>query len=223
MYQAALWIIPVQDWFGYMMSYPDSWGSDKVACFSETSWPAGWGGNITDSVAQIGTRLPMPGEPEAMSTAPVKSFVMSIGTINQPELKLSSVDDTVNWAIVHDSGAHGETASAAEVAYPDICSLSCANSVCGTIDWVVCDVADCGQFYADLHFLANPELYKDRSRHLGGVNIGFLDGHAQWIASQQFLTKMRDREVGGVDDDSPNSICDNGYFPKTYPGVPTLY
>jgi prepilin-type N-terminal cleavage/methylation domain-containing protein/prepilin-type processing-associated H-X9-DG protein len=227
MSNTALLIIPVPDWFGYMMSYPDSWGSGKVACFSETSWPSGWGGNITDSVAQIGKRLPMPGESAVYTDVPNKAFTQSIGTINQYDLKLVSVEDTVNWAIVHDSGPFPETASIAEVAYPEICALVCANPTCFDngrtwIDWVNCSsAADCGLYnYADFHMLLNPESFKGRSRHLGGVNIGFLDGHAQWMQSQQVLTRFRDGEMSGPDESTPNSTCG---FPALYPGVPTLY
>jgi prepilin-type processing-associated H-X9-DG protein len=68
--------------------------------------------------------------------------------------------------------------------------------------------------------LANPESYKDRSRHLGGVNIGFLDGHAQWMQSRQVLTTFRDGEMAGPDESTPNSTCG---FNDDYPGVPTLY
>jgi type II secretory pathway pseudopilin PulG len=145
-FNTAPWIIPVPDWFGYMKATEGEWGSDKVACASESSWPSGWGGSITDSVAQIGTRLPMPGESAVMTEAPNKAFTQSIGTINVYELKLASVEDTVRWAIVHDSGPYPESASIADVAYPEICALACANQVCfdqetAWVDWANCATA----------------------------------------------------------------------------------
>jgi prepilin-type processing-associated H-X9-DG protein len=29
-------------------------------------------------------------------------------------------------------------------------------------------------------FLTNPDLRKPYTRHLGGINLGFLDGHVEW-------------------------------------------
>jgi prepilin-type processing-associated H-X9-DG protein len=32
-----------------------------------------------------------------------------------------------------------------------------------------------------------PELRRRFARHFGGVNVGFLDGHAEWIDSEEII------------------------------------
>jgi hypothetical protein len=52
------------------------------------------------------------------------------------------------------------------------------------------------------------------------VNIGFLDGHAQWIPSETLIDEVAAGEVDGVKAWGPTSTCG---FSDKYPGVPTLY
>ena len=35
-----------------------------------------------------------------------------------------------------------------------------------------------------------PDWRRSQARHLGGVNLGFLDGHAKWWNSQSMLTEF---------------------------------
>jgi len=199
------------------------------ALFPETlcvynSFPSGWGGAITDTFAQLG------GLGEAADYSGFYSqgiFVQGITTNENAHrgLKLVSVDDPVRFVIVGDSSLEAGTMNAGNVAYPDICVLGCANEICGGADWEICasEAADCGLYlYApnDGSMLANPDLRKQYARHLGGVNLGFLDGHASWINSEALITRVRDGDISGVGEMSPNSTCG---FADDYPGVPTLY
>jgi prepilin-type processing-associated H-X9-DG protein len=74
--------------------------------------------------------------------------------------------------------------------------------------------------------LADPELRRPYARHFGGVNIGFLDGHARWVYSEEVIelspshgNRSRGRLRGygpwGPTSDAP------WYDPAS--GVPTLY
>ena len=80
--------------------------------------------------------------------------------------------------------------------------------------------------------LKNKELLKKGSRHLGGINIGFADGHASWMNSASFMTKWADdaKTKGGwpaalgLDAWGPYSWYDDGSGPysQAYPDDPTL-
>jgi prepilin-type processing-associated H-X9-DG protein len=91
------------------------------------------------------------------------------------------------------------------VAYPDLCGIECANTW-GSTDWEMaasgeCDDSlmfpGCWQVWApsgDSH-VANVSLRKPYARHLGGVNLGFLDGHAAWMNSEALLAKWSEEAV----------------------------
>ncbi len=224
----ASWIVPGPDWFSYLQAWEGSWGAghDGIAGPCYYAWPPGWGGEVTDTLLQDRLATPIYGD---LAGGPVaqKAFVQSIGTTGWPELKLVEVQDPVNFVIIGDGGAVVEDMFLGNLAYPDICAIECANEVCWWADWDLCTwAADCGLYgYApnDGSFLANPELRKPYTRHLGGVNLGFLDGHAQWMNSEALISKYREGELEGVKTRGPNSECDNHYFSTTYPGVPTLW
>jgi prepilin-type processing-associated H-X9-DG protein len=47
------------------------------------------------------------------------------------------------------------------------------------------------------------EARKEATRHMGGVNLGFLDGHAAWFNSERLLAKYADGELAGVSEYCP--------------------
>lgn len=64
-------------------------------------------------------------------------------------------------------------------------------------------------------------LRRPLARHLGGVNLGFLDGHAAWWNSERLLAKFSEgrgspQEMMGMATYGPTSWC-------TPPGTLTLY
>jgi prepilin-type processing-associated H-X9-DG protein len=82
-------------------------------------------------------------------------------------------------------------------AYPDVCALDCA--MCDAIqydDWW--DWEDCAEWvepgckpvFGYPEMIADPSLRNPFARHLGGVNLGFLDGHAAWWHSERLLAKI---------------------------------
>ncbi|MBN1458189.1 MAG: type II secretion system protein [Armatimonadetes bacterium] len=226
----AAWIVPGPDWLQYLMDMEGLWGTGKAGggpC--SVAWPPGWGGAVTDSIVQ--ERLAV-GDGNQES----KAFVQSIGTMWRPQLKLVEVNDPVNYHIVADAGVTVDDFGIGSLCYPDICCMECANEMCswsgGADGWdVTSDDSCCGDDaynYAPWNgaFLKNPELRKPYARHLGGVNLGFLDGHAAWMSSQGLLNKIREGELESLDPAQdawgPNTICWPG-FEDDYPDIPTIF
>ena len=78
-------------------------------------------------------------------------------------------------------------------AYPEICQMACANP-CGT-DWE--ENPDAVDVYADPKMATDVGLRKPYARHFGGVNLGFLDGHASWWNSENLIMKFAEEAKGG--------------------------
>ncbi len=225
----AGFIVGDPDWFRWYRGHEGSWGENSGEdrfgpCF--TAWPTGWGGEVTDSILQGRLAVDQKGDSAAQ-----KSFVQTIGTaeVYNWGRKLVSVQDPTNYIILGDCGAITYDNNVGTFAYPDICAIGCSNPCCGWADWELCvSAADCGLYvYAPNNgaFLRDSTLAKAYSRHLGGVNFGFLDGHAQWASSQAFINNIAEGTWGGVDimQGGPNSVCANGCFPATYPDIPILF
>ncbi len=220
----AVWIVPGTDWLGYLRAHEGEWGEGGGwmggACY--WAWPKGWGGDVTDTLLQQRFAVP-----EYTGGAANKAFVQSVGAIAHFELKMSAVDDAANYVIVSDSGSYTDSRPLSNMAWPDMCMIECGNSQCSSVDWVLCasSGASCGLYAQapnDGSFLANPELRKPYSRHLGGVNIGYLDGHAAWIQSDKLISRFIDHEIEGVEMWGPNTQC-KPTWKTDYPGVPTLF
>jgi prepilin-type processing-associated H-X9-DG protein len=195
----AGWIVPGPDWF---QNYVDSGGNfgkntsgvGDGPCYP--AWPPGWGGGVTDSFMQ--------GMAAEMGDANTdKVFMQSIGPNVVYGLKLVEVQDPVRYVACGDTGAQATIGGFGLTAYPDICALECGNSACGWVDWEYCTWgADCGIYNNAPNngsFLRNPELRKPYSRHLGGVNLGFLDGHASWVLAEGVVNMWNEDEIFGVD------------------------
>jgi len=234
----ATFMVPLPDWFSYFVLHTGQFGeiADWAPGPCHYTFPAGWGGVITDTIVQGRMAVPEAGFSGTGETGSAqKAFVQSIG-VTEGEgrgLKLVEVEDPVSYVICGDAGAQPQDNGLGLQAYPDICCLECGNQICSELDWETCPAyADppcvpCMYVHApnDGSLLSDPSLVAPYSRHLGGVNLGFLDGHAAWIHSQRLIAMYRD---GDIDPDSlppwgPTSVCDGGWFAATYPGVPTIY
>jgi len=218
------------NWFAEAKATLGAWGPDAPAdagCPWMT-FPNGWGGTLTDSIVQGGLT--------ASGTAPFtaggqKAFIASIGWNECPNWgkKLVSIEDPVNFIIVSDRAGDPATASPGRVAYPDICATECAT--CSVIedgstwDWSTCEVdPGCTPNHAYPAMVTNPDLIRPYARHLGGTNLGFLDGHAAWWNSERLLAKIS--EGKGADNMGltvfacrPNSWCIVGETGKQYPTI----
>ena len=223
-YGGATMILPGPDWLGKLQAHEGEWGAvaDYAVTICARTYPPGWGGVVTDTLVQGRNAVPEYGVGEVA----IKAFVKSIDMNLAYDLKLVEVDDPVNYVIVVESGPEGTGfGGIGSTAYPDMCALECGNEVCGWADWEACAewAADCGLYAIaprDGSFLRNPELRKPLARHLGGVNLGYLDGHAAWIHSERLIDRYKEGELGGLYNQGPWSTCG---FAEAYPGVPTLY
>ncbi len=232
------WIIPEPDWLSYLISYEGDWG--KATPYEgdgpcHLAWPKGWGGEVTDSLVQH--RLAVPQFSLLYAVPATGAFIQSIGTTRSPELTLAEVADASSFVIAGDAGNFADGMGVEVMAYPEICALPCGNEVCGFADWEACaePAADCGlyrQTPRNGSFLRNVSLRTPYARHRArlsgvapmwqrsGVNIGFLDGHVQWIGSEALLQERKLGTLTGFGEWGPNSQCG---FAELYPGVPTLY
>jgi prepilin-type N-terminal cleavage/methylation domain-containing protein/prepilin-type processing-associated H-X9-DG protein len=206
----ASFIVPYADWFGYLKSTMGSWGQNGLG-ICHWSWPPGWGGVVTDSVVQqtMGINFSQYGA----SGQEQKAFRQSVGTSSAAVgLKLAAVGDATNYVICADAGGRDDTDSIGILAYPDICCAECAgfqwphwswpsydaswNRTCPNGDWC----PECSDLHADLKWTKDPTRRKASARHLGGNNLGYLDGHASWMDSQRIISKFAEGEFsGGVD------------------------
>jgi len=227
----AEFIIGREDWLTYLAENEGLWGTGTGFCVADTTFPCGWGGWVTDSLIQRG-----------LGSRETGAFVQSIaynGSFSR-DLDIRYVARPDSYVLVADGGALGEAFCTGTLSYPDLCALECGNSVCGWADWEVCTwAADCGLYdFApnDGSFL-QPTGWRDRfapislrsayARHHGGVNVGFLDGHAQWVNSESLIDQSptwSDPTRGtlrGYSNWGPTSDC--GFVEETGGGVPTLY
>jgi prepilin-type N-terminal cleavage/methylation domain-containing protein/prepilin-type processing-associated H-X9-DG protein len=207
----ATFILPGPDWFGYLVASEGMWGGGFP--WGPCAWthPPGWGGDVTDSVLQGRIAAPF-AQLGGTTDAAHKAFVQSINTNDWHGTKLVEVEDPVNFIVCCDGGSLMEGASPGIAAYPDIC---CAE--CGGINWsawgwptydenwnVTCPSGaycpDCPPLHARMDFMRDPNVRRAYSRHLGGVNLGFLDGHAAWIHSERLIAKYADGELDGIAD-----------------------
>ncbi|MFB3881878.1 MAG: type II secretion system protein [Armatimonadota bacterium] len=225
----AMFIYPVPDWFSYLQANEGQWGSDGM-CPKDGCFPKGWGGEVTDTIGQ--QRYAMPYWAGSRSDVANKSFTQSVGmNFAVYETKLAAVEDSVNFVAVHDAGACVDYDSPGLVAYPDYCATECNSEWCAWADWEGCrDI--CGSDFIYLTppaggaWAKNVELMKPGTRHLGGSNIGYLDGHAAWISARQFVDKCN--ELGREGEDQPMGLWPwAGGYPQWCagwdPGIETFY
>jgi prepilin-type processing-associated H-X9-DG protein len=125
------------------------------------------------------------------------------------EKKLAAVDDPVSWVACGD-GQYSDYLSPGLLAYPDLCNAECGNCACSS--WIADPACSpniqsgCPEVWACFEqnhtsptMLKDKQLMKKGMRHLGGSNIGFLDGHASWWNADKFLDTWAEKakEQGG--------------------------
>jgi prepilin-type N-terminal cleavage/methylation domain-containing protein/prepilin-type processing-associated H-X9-DG protein len=187
-------INPGPDWFKVLLDNPDMQQCSLLVCSSP--FPPGWGGDVTDSVAQGTCAGENPG-----------SFQQSIGynaEIQAHNLSVASMQDPVKYVVVADAGIIQAFDRTSWIAYPETCridSVAC-NSGCGA-DWENCSATvDCGAGLGVVQFATDAAYRKENcpTRHLGGSNIGFADGHAAWFPAETILFGGENWSGYGMDD-----------------------
>jgi len=169
------------------------WGGYPGPCY--TTYPEGWGGDITDSATQGGR---LGGESP-------KSFFASIGLNSNWRtlgLNVGRVDDPTWYMICADHGtiSIGQPLTPATVGISDACGIYCMT--CwpdgpGAAWAAALEGVEGAITPDDKHPDFTGALIKKGARHLGGTNIGFLDGHAVWMSSRAFFAESPRWSQGG--------------------------
>jgi len=189
-------------------------------------FPPGWGGPVTDSIAAREAGQ----ECRAFGGAGLPGYFEYAYNdfYENREKSLGHFEDTARWMSFAEVGPSSAMLwYSGAIAYPDVCKLGC--SVCDWgpgADWEGCPWSvDCG---AGSRSFGDDSAYRQRiARHLGGVNLAFMDGHVKWYPSEQVLFGLPDwrwfipweqRAQQQTVIDGPGGIC---YFPG--PGDPGYY
>jgi prepilin-type processing-associated H-X9-DG protein len=147
--------------------------------------------DVTDSIVQ--KRLATPtwtGSPLASATAQ-NAFVQGIGCPEIPSnfgRKLVEIEDPVWFVVAGDNGVSNLFQSAINFVYPDMCQMGCLCEMDYTWAFENCPWSqDCR---GTTEQRRDDEWRRSKARHLGGVNLGFADGHAGWLNSQSLLSEL---------------------------------
>ena len=243
---------PPGGWLQYMKSTAGSrWGKHAPypwqnygPCAEDFGgdWPPGWGGTVTDSLLQ--------GQRGYEGTG---AFLQSIDVNVGPAVpdqgygnagkNLSSIQDPSKYVIVVEKPVFA-------VAVYDAFNAAFSNQgglegyICGGGgDWANCSWSqDCsvGDYAHAMLFATDVSYRRQYTRHLGGSNLGFTDGHASWYSAEQILTLALKNEYGGccgpvVENNLeglrlsvlPTEPANGGPMPSSYSGcgpfLPLLY
>jgi prepilin-type N-terminal cleavage/methylation domain-containing protein/prepilin-type processing-associated H-X9-DG protein len=167
----------------------DSWGGLGIGACAGGPYPPGWGGTVTDSITQ---------EQDAVYADQSKAsgaFEQTISVNDSRGVGTSQMNDTSNYVMVGEVGINPTVTDVVGLAYPETYMINVVNPVCGCgcPDWSGCPwTVDCGAS-SNLNW-NDSEVRKQyaRPRHMGGVNIGFADGHAKWFSSESILANAPD-------------------------------
>ncbi len=189
-------------WWDVVKANEDAWGCYAMGpC--ESPFPPGWGGTVTDSFLQQACAVETGQESGAEG-----AFVQTVGTIDWYELKASQIGDAGKFVVCGDAGVQRAFWSAQLVAYPETCKLPCA--LCEPqVQWENCTwTQSCGA--GDPRFATDAQYRKQNAhtRHLGGSNIGFGDGHAAWMSAEGILNGTVDWSGYHSDPDKQYAITD---------------
>jgi prepilin-type N-terminal cleavage/methylation domain-containing protein/prepilin-type processing-associated H-X9-DG protein len=169
-----------------------------LAC--QWAYPPGWGGSVTDSYAQ--QMMASGGSSGKGPDAHGVEFGIACNETLMG-LKESSMEDPASLVITGDTNPNLLSVAVASyawwrpwsarggmafsMAYDKCCPL-CESSLASCNEGAqTCGFAD----EAALHrFLTDPSERRKWTRHMGGINVGFADGHAKWYDSEAFLAQV---------------------------------
>ena len=161
-------------------------------CVCQGSYPPGWGGTVTDS---------MPGSSGCPIPAGQASGSVEMGLqMNESRnlgASVSVVDDATKYIIVADRGVQFGWDRIEQIAYPDVCRVSWDRKMCSACG--KCEEGDnssvgtctIGKSQVD-KWWSDASWRNKWTRHLGGSNIGFADGHAKWYAADAMIAGAGD-------------------------------
>jgi prepilin-type N-terminal cleavage/methylation domain-containing protein/prepilin-type processing-associated H-X9-DG protein len=171
------------NWFQELQ---DNWPT----CICAEAWPPGWTGTVTDTQALVDGCPPDAATLDQGATELGYSDTHIV--YGEVEKKLSQVEDPSNTLIVAERGNHAYFDRIEQVAYPEACRIcwgSIVEGPCHGADWVNCsETQSCGVPSDQItNFWHDPSWRSKFARHLGGNNLGFVDGHAAWWSADAIL------------------------------------
>jgi prepilin-type N-terminal cleavage/methylation domain-containing protein/prepilin-type processing-associated H-X9-DG protein len=206
------------DWLTYLRNNEGKWGSGKDLCIKDNCFPPGWGGAVTDSCLQGAAPYEFATGSGSRDSAVFVQTISCNGTLRGKSI--SAISDASSAIVCGDGGPWTEMMSLGLLAYADLCNLECANCSCadwredgGCYDEQVSGCPECALNHArggsdpKTNFLLNRELRKPYARHLGGTNIGFADGHANWWTSEGLIAKAKETTRSGCWGNDTMQIC----------------
>ena len=166
-----------QDWF---KAAQEHWG---FSVCSEV-YPSGWGGTVTDSLSTC-----LCGGPE--TGAAEFDYVTPHEASQDLDKSMSAIGDPTRHIVVAERGSRSNFYVIEHIAYPDVCRvrwgrvLARGEEGCGNCSehFNVCliDPTQINKFWADA-------TWRNKfTRHMGGNNLGFADGHAKWWAADAMI------------------------------------
>ncbi len=190
-------------WFGYLKAHEGEWGrtTDLQPCLRY--FPPGWGGDVTDSIAQ--QRLAAAG-----------ASVLQTGSSRAPEITIACAEETLT-----EKKANTLVSATNTVVAGDAWMYLTITTPQKTLFEVCRPWPDCAkgeEWYADCpwaedcsltpeeaeQFQNDPKFRNQFTRHMGGSNFAFADGHAAWWNVYTLMDKIRPRhDQGQVVDGCP--------------------
>jgi len=174
---------------GWLKFTADNCGNFGDCCcgFCQDNYPPGWGGRVTDSYKQ-GQATTGGGRDQIEG-----AFVRGIESLdyNYQDKSISTWPDAAKQVICMD-GAMLQYGKILHDAYPDICridriGIATSSSPDGcTADWEGCPWTTSCSALSRAWFW-DPNVRKNSARHMGGLNIGYMDGHAKWANSEAII------------------------------------
>jgi len=174
----ASWIVPYESgiWWHALRDTEGSWGVNNCDGGGPCSggWPVGWGGQTTDSVTQ-----------QQCGDIERGAFELSVGTSGWvlQDVKTSQIGDPTYLIVTGDmaSAGQGDIQTIGGMLY-GYCGLGTDGSKsndCGNSDDP--PNLDPGRWNTDWGYRAQ------YTPHMGGLNLGFADGHGAWWPQQQAI------------------------------------
>ncbi len=182
---SSLWIVPnyrgsyltyLEETHGQWVMHGWSPGGDPCAA---VAFPPGWGGSVTNSIGQQIPHVTPGNEANAFSQT------IGVPSVLQ-DLKTSQLDDSARTVATGDATVFGWYFRGAGDMLYECCSQGCGNS-----SYYDCPDSQVCSFPAeDLpKFESDPGYRRKYTRHLGGSNVGFADGHANWYSADAFVAE----------------------------------
>jgi len=164
------------------------------------AWPPGWGGDVTDAFAQGVPTVDTPG-----------AFALSIGVNDNMHWdKPANVNDSVHYIVCGDGGGgvSYQIWNSKTLAIPDYgcgwneCGVGSGCCFNGTGPGLLSDEEKLGKAWRDASWR------KDRSRHMGGSNVGFMDGHAKWHTTESLIFQQQPYDAAIFEGGLCSCVCD---------------